>query len=199
MHLHDRVEVFGRHREHHLVAQDAGVVDQHVEATERVDRGADDVLGAVEVGDAVVVGDGLAAALVDDLDDLVGGALVGALAAHRSTEIVHHDLGAVVGEHDRFAASDTVARTGDDGHLAVEHAHLRVPPAEKKTDVRVTVARAEKRAPRGTRSAWDACRTRSRSSPAPARASVWRTRNGFSTRVRRSSSPRSTRSARPRG
>ena len=45
-----------------LVAQDAGVVHEDVEAAERVDRGADDVLGAFEVGDAVVVGDGLAAA-----------------------------------------------------------------------------------------------------------------------------------------
>ena len=42
-------------------------------------RGADDVLGAVEVGDVVVVGDGLAAPALDDVDDLVGGALVGAL------------------------------------------------------------------------------------------------------------------------
>ena len=128
VHLHDRVEVFGRHREHHLVAEDAGVVHEHVEAAERVERGADDVLGAVEVGDAVVVGDGLAAALGDDVDDLVGGPLVGALAGHRPAEIVDDDLGAVVGELHRLAAADTVARSGDDRHLAVEHAHLRVPP-----------------------------------------------------------------------
>ena len=85
-------------------------------------------LRAVEVGDAVVVGDGFAAALLDDVDDLVGGPLVGALAGHRPAEIVDDDLGAVVGEHDRLAAADTVARSGDDRHLAVEHAHLRVPP-----------------------------------------------------------------------
>ena len=81
MHLDDGVEVFGRHREHHAVAQDAGVVHQHVEPAERVERGADDVLRALEVGDAVVVRDGFAAALADDVDDLVGGALVGAFAA----------------------------------------------------------------------------------------------------------------------
>ena len=57
----------------------------------------------------------------------------------------------MVGEHDRFAASDAIARTGDDGDLAVEHAHLRVPPADKKTDVGVTVARAENRLPRANR------------------------------------------------
>ena len=62
----------------------AGVVHEHVEAAERVDRGADDVLGALEVGDAVVVRDGFAAAALDDVDDLVGGALVGALAASPS-------------------------------------------------------------------------------------------------------------------
>ena len=63
VHLDDRVEVFGGHREHHLVAQDAGVVHEHVEAAERVERGPDDVLRAFEVGDAVVVGDGFAAPL----------------------------------------------------------------------------------------------------------------------------------------
>ena len=67
---------------------------------ERLDRGVDDVLGAVEVGDVVVVGDGLAAAALDDLDDLVGGLLVGALARDRATEVVHDDLGALVGELD---------------------------------------------------------------------------------------------------
>ena len=105
-----------------------GVVHEHVEAAERVERGADDVLGAVELGDAVVVGDGLAAALRDDVDDLVGGPLVGALAGDRSAEVVDDDLGAVIGELYRFAAAHTVARSGDDRHLAVEHAHLRGPP-----------------------------------------------------------------------
>ena len=78
--------------------------------------------------DAVVVGDGLAAPLGDDVDDLVGGPLVGTLAGYRAAEIVDDDLGAVVGELHRFAAPDAVARSGDDRHLAVEHAHLRVPP-----------------------------------------------------------------------
>ena len=128
VHLDHRVEVFGGHREHHLVAQDAGVVDQHVEAAERIERGADDVLGSLEVGHAVVVGNGLAAALGDDVDDLVGRSLVGTLAGHGSAEIVDDDLGAVVGELHRLAATDAVARSGDDRHLAVEHAHLRVPP-----------------------------------------------------------------------
>ena len=55
--------------------------------------------GAVGVGDAVVVGDGLAAAALDDLDDLVGDPLVGALTGDRAAEVVDDDLGAVLGEH----------------------------------------------------------------------------------------------------
>ena len=108
---------------------------------ERVDGGVDDALGAVEVGDVVVVGDRLAAAALDDVDDLVGGALVGALAGHRAAEVVHDDLGALVGELDRLAAADAVAGAGDDGDLAVEHAHLRVLLPALKTDVGVTVSR----------------------------------------------------------
>ena len=117
----------------------------------------DDVLRALEVGDAVVVGDRFAAAALDDVDDLVGGALVGAFAGDRAAEVVDDDLGAVVGEQDRLAAADTVARSGDDRHLAVEHAHLRVPPRCEKTDVGVTVPRPAARCPsrsgtrRGTR------------------------------------------------
>ena len=78
--------------------------------------------GALEVGDAVVVGDGLAAAALDDVDDLVGGRLVGTLAGDRAAEVVDDDLGAVVGEHDRLAPPDAAAGTGDDRDLAVEHA-----------------------------------------------------------------------------
>ena len=95
------------------------VVDEHIEAPERVDRGLDDAPGALVVGDAVVAGDRLAAPALDDLDDLVGDLGVGSLAGHGSTEVVHDDLGAVVGQEDGFAASYAVAGTGDDRHLAV--------------------------------------------------------------------------------
>jgi len=78
------------------------------------------MLRALEVGDAVVVGDGFAAALLDDVDDLVGGALVGSFAGDGATEVVDDHLGPVVGEHDRLAAANAVAGTGDDGDFAVE-------------------------------------------------------------------------------
>ena len=43
----------------HAVAEDAGVVHEHVQVAEGVDGGVDQPLGGVEVGDVVVVGDGL--------------------------------------------------------------------------------------------------------------------------------------------
>ncbi len=210
MHLHDGVEVLRRHREHHAVAQDAGVVHQHVELAEVLDRGVDDVLRAVEVGDAVVVRDGFAAPLDDDVDDVVGGALVAfAFAAHRSAEVVDDDLGTVIGEHDRFAAADAVARSGDDRHLAVEHAHLRGPPRCEKTDVGVTLPRPRDPlpipggigAPRGALE-----RTEQRHGPAAGQGRDHHRRgpgdrprvrgSASSKKARRSSSPRSTTSAR---
>ena len=61
MHLDDRVPLGLGHVDEHAVAQDAGVVDEHVEAAEGVDGLLHDALGAVAVGDVVAVGDGLAA------------------------------------------------------------------------------------------------------------------------------------------
>ena len=128
MHLDHGVELLLGHREDHLVAQDPGVVHEHVELAERVDRTLDDLPGALEVGHVVAVGDGLAAPALDDVDDLVRGRRVGALTGDRAAEVVDHDLGAVIGERDGLAAADTVAGSRDDGDLAVEHAHLRVHP-----------------------------------------------------------------------
>ena len=56
----------------HPVAHEAGVVDQDVEAAERVDRLLHHRRGLLEVGDVGAVGDGLAAQRLDLGDDLVG-------------------------------------------------------------------------------------------------------------------------------
>ena len=63
----------GVHVLERLVAQDAGVVDDDVDPAEGVERGLDDGLAALGRGDAVVVGDGLAAGGLDLVDDLLGG------------------------------------------------------------------------------------------------------------------------------
>src|SRR6218665_2600367 len=56
-----RIEVCDVHVDERLVAQDAGVVDQHIERTERGDRGLDQPPCALPVGHVVGVGNGLAA------------------------------------------------------------------------------------------------------------------------------------------
>ena len=57
------LEVDDAHAMEDAVAQDAGVVDDAVDAAEVVDRRLDDAFGAGRIGDAVAVGDGLAAGL----------------------------------------------------------------------------------------------------------------------------------------
>ena len=60
-----RVPLLLGHVEDHAVAQDAGVVDDDVDAAEAVDRGLDDGLPARHGGDRLVVGHGLAARPAD--------------------------------------------------------------------------------------------------------------------------------------
>ena len=62
------------------VAQDAGVVDHHVEPAELVDRLLDERFRAVPRRDVVGVGDGPAAGRHDLVDHLLGGPGIGALA-----------------------------------------------------------------------------------------------------------------------
>ncbi len=123
VHAHDRVEVVLGHVEDHGVADDPGVVHQDVERAERLDRGVDHLPGRVEVGDVAVVGNRVAAPLLDELHDGVGILLAGAVAPNRAAEVVDHDLGAVLGQFERVAAPDAVRRTGDDGDLPVEQSH----------------------------------------------------------------------------
>ena len=57
----------------HPVADEPGVVDQDVEATERIDRLLDHRLGLREVGDVGAVRHGLTAECLDLRHDRVGG------------------------------------------------------------------------------------------------------------------------------
>ena len=89
----DRVPVLLGHVEDHAVAQDAGDVDQDVEAPIGVDRLVDDPLGGVMVGDVVGVDGGLAAGLADLLDHLLGRRLVLPSSVQGHPEVVHDHLG----------------------------------------------------------------------------------------------------------
>ena len=109
----DVVPLLLRHRHEHAVAQDAGVVDQHVEVAEGVDRGADQRLAAVPARDVVVRRDGLAAGGAD----LLGGLL------RDLAEVVDDDLGALGREQARVLAPEAAAGAGDDRDPAVECPH----------------------------------------------------------------------------
>ena len=113
----DDVPLLLGHRHEHAVAEDAGVVDEHVEAPEGVDRGADQRLAAVPVGDVVVRRDGLAAGGAD-----LGGRLLGDVA-----EVVDDDLGALGGEQQGVLAPEPAAGAGDDRDPAVECPHGAAP------------------------------------------------------------------------
>ena len=72
-----------------------GVVHEHVQVAEGLDREVDEALRALPVGDAVGVGDGFAAHRVDLVDDLLRGRAVLALAVHVAAEVVDDDLRAL--------------------------------------------------------------------------------------------------------
>ena len=119
VHADHRVPLVLAGREHHAVAEEPGVVHEHVEAAEGVDRGVHEAAGAVPVGDVVGVGDGLAARRDDLVDDQLRRAPVGAGAVARDAEVVHDDARALTCERQRVLAADAARRAGDDDDPAV--------------------------------------------------------------------------------
>ena len=113
----DGVPLLLGHRHEHAVAQDAGVVDEHVEAPEGVDRRAHQRLAAGPAGDVVVRRDGFAAGGADLLGRLLGDV----------TEVVDDDLGALGGEEARVLATEAPAGARDDRDPAVECPHGAAP------------------------------------------------------------------------
>jgi len=111
------------HVESHAVAQNAGVVDEDVEAAEGVDGLLDEVFGPLPVRDVVEVRSGLAAEGLDLLDNLTGRAVVRPRAVPLTAQVVDDDLRALTRELERVSASDSASRTGDDCHFVFEQRH----------------------------------------------------------------------------
>jgi len=119
--VEDGLPVFGFHFEEALVAEDAGVVDEDIEASEGGEGGFDDAFASLGGGDVVVVGDGLAAAGLDFRDDLVGGgtgAVPGTVTG--AAEVVDHDPGSPFGELQGVHPSQAAPRPRDHRHAAVK-------------------------------------------------------------------------------
>ena len=110
VHVDDQVPLVLGHRHEHAIAEDAGVVDEHVETTERGEGGVDQLPPTVPVGDVVVGRDRLPAGVADR-----GGRLL-----RHVTQVVHHDLRALLGEEQGVLASQTSSGAGDDGDAVLE-------------------------------------------------------------------------------
>ena len=125
MHGEHRVELLLAHLMEQHVAQIAGVVDDRVDAPERVERGLNDRMGAVPRGDAVLVRDGAPAGRANFVRDLDGHGVPRRGAVEGDAEIVDDDRGARFGELPRDAAPHAAPRSGHDRDLALHHAHIK--------------------------------------------------------------------------
>ena len=104
----------------HAVAHEAGVVDDHVEAAEGVERRLHERAGAVPVGDVVAVGDRLAAGGADLVDDL---AAPGRVEPPRPSSAAPRSLTTTLApsarERERVGAAEPAPGAGDDHDAAV--------------------------------------------------------------------------------
>ena len=120
MHLHHRLEIIDAHLVEEAVAQDAGIVDDAVDAPEALDGLAHDAFGGGGIGDAGAIGDGLATGGADGIHHLMSGLLILARAIGAAAQIVDHDPGALGGGQQRDLAPDPAARPGDDDDFALQ-------------------------------------------------------------------------------
>src|SRR5450756_2724784 len=109
------------HFEKHAIAQDAGVVDDAVDAAEVVDGGLDDGVGAHPGSHAVGIGHRLTALGTDFVHHFLRRAGVFAFAAYRTADVVHHHFGALGRHQQRELATDAAARSGHHHHLVFHH------------------------------------------------------------------------------
>ena len=129
------------HVDEHAIAQDPRVVDEHIEASIGVDRLADHPACGFEVAHVRTVRHRLTPLVANLGDDGISGAHVLPHAIACAAEIVDHDLGAVLGEHQRVFAPNAATRSGDnDNSIFAEGAHCISPLAPSKLRSRAMLA-----------------------------------------------------------
>ena len=112
-------EIGGLHLREGLVAQDAGVVDEDVDAAPSLFGAGNHLDHLIIFGDVAAVRHRLAASRADFLDH--GERRVGmARAVTGAAEIVDDDLGATLGEFEGVMATEAAAGSGDDGNAIIE-------------------------------------------------------------------------------
>jgi hypothetical protein len=91
-------------------ADEAGIVDQHVEAAEGIHRGLDEAICTVEVRDVVPIDHRFAARRSDLVDHLIG---------WTRSDVVHHHVRTFRGESQRVCPPNAAAGTCQYDHPAV--------------------------------------------------------------------------------
>jgi hypothetical protein len=140
VHPVDQVPVLLLHVLEADIAQDAGVVDEHIDAAKGVDGRLDDGLSVL---DRVVVGHGFAACGFDLVDDCICGLVLSvkpvcccwsrcqtdlralALALEAPSKVVDHHVCAAAAEEDGILATQATAGACHDHRLAVVPQLLR--------------------------------------------------------------------------
>ena len=110
------------------VAQNAGIVDQDVDPAEGRQRGLDDLVGILGLGDGERRCDRLAAAGLDLLDHVMRRAGIRAGAFQARADVADDDAGAFLREQQRNTAADAAGRTGDDCDFAGDHPRSHLDP-----------------------------------------------------------------------
>ena len=113
-------EIGDFHLGERLVAQDAGIGAQQIDAAPLLGGALDHGGDLLEVRDIGAVGHRRAAGFADFLDHGFGRRQRAAGAVARAAEIVDHHLGAAARQPQRMRPSQTIARAGDDGDASVK-------------------------------------------------------------------------------
>ncbi|MCY1544696.1 hypothetical protein D9M68_805950 [compost metagenome] len=110
-----------------LITQDTGVVDQHIDAAEDVEGVLNDFLA---IGHRIMVGHSSTTGGADFLDHSIRSRGIGAFAMGAAAKVVHHHLGAMLGEQQSVGAAEATTSTGDDHDLVLKtdgFAHAMAP------------------------------------------------------------------------
>jgi len=100
-----------------LVAQNASVVDHHIDTA----KGVEGILhNPVTVGDRVMIGFGDAAGFANLSHHAVGGRGTGAFALGGTAQVVDQHFRAMSGEQQRMGTAQPAAGTGDDHDLILK-------------------------------------------------------------------------------
>ena len=118
MHVDHVRPVRPAHAVEDAVAQNAGIVDEDIDAAEGIERRLDDLVGIAGLADRQRRGDRFAAGFLDLVDDGLRRAGIGAGAVEARADIADDDAGAFLRHQERDAAPDAAPRAGDDGDFA---------------------------------------------------------------------------------